>query len=40
MLGLTVSTSSAEIVDGIEALTTELLHYGKDASAFFAVARA
>jgi hypothetical protein len=36
MPGLTVSTSSAEIVDGIEALTTELLHYGRDASAFFA----
>jgi hypothetical protein len=37
MLGLTNSTPSLTVAEGIGALTEELLRYGKDASAFFAV---
>jgi hypothetical protein len=37
MLGLPSSTTSARVAEGIGALTIELLRYGKDASAFFAV---
>jgi hypothetical protein len=37
MLGLTNSTPSLTVAQGIGALTEELLRYGKDASAFFAV---
>ena len=36
MSRLPVSTSSARVLEGIEALTTEMLRYGKHASAFFA----
>jgi hypothetical protein len=37
MLGLTASTGSARLAAGIDALTSELLRYGRNASDFFAV---